>query len=81
MFVPRVAKANENDMKNAAGRFVHWSMRFSGFQKTFPSYMIIPALVTAIPTKPKNVNATGMMASWTYCLQTPWISGSLLFTM
>jgi len=37
MFVPRVARAKEKAMKNAAGRFVHWSMRFSGFHSTCPS--------------------------------------------
>ena len=37
MFVPRVDRAKEKDMKNAAGRFVHWSMRFSGFHRTCPS--------------------------------------------
>ena len=66
-FVPIVARQNANDAKNAAARLSHLSISLSGSQRTSP-YKVEPALVTAMPTNPQRVNASGMMMSWMYWL-------------
>jgi hypothetical protein len=62
MFVPRVARAKENDAKKAAGRFVHWSIRCVGSHKVAP-YRDWPAEVTARPMNAARVKAMGMITS------------------
>ena len=60
MFVPKVASEKANDAKNAAARLSQLSMRRSGSQN-MPLYRTAPALVTAMPINPQNVNATGII--------------------
>lgn len=67
MFVPSVVSMNAALAKNAAARLSHSLMSVSGSQSTFP-YSTDPAEVTIMPMKAASVNATGMMASCTYCL-------------
>jgi hypothetical protein len=66
-FVPSVERTKAKDAKKAAARLSHLSMSLSGSQRTWP-YRIMPALVTAIPTKLANVKTTGIMRSCMYWL-------------
>lgn len=59
MFVPMVARINENAAKKAAARLSHLSMRRKGSQRISP-YSWSPARVTAMPADCQLIFTSGM---------------------